>query len=98
VAESRTGAEKCSPAPNRTGRAEQLLERYRAVRNFTARLCAISSRKIRRAIMPDVSPTQWHLAHTSWFFETFIVKVWMPRYRPEVPQYAYLFIPLQCCR
>ncbi len=41
--------------------------------------------------MPDVSPTKWHLAHTTWFFETFVVKVWVGRYRSEVPQYAYLF-------
>jgi ergothioneine biosynthesis protein EgtB len=80
------------PRAAKPGRAEQLLERYRAVRNFTTRLCRdLEPEDCVVQSMPDVSPTKWHLAHTSWFFETFVVKVWMPRYRPEVPQYAYLF-------
>ena len=41
--------------------------------------------------MPDVSPTKWHLAHTTWFFETFILKKFASEYHAEVPQYAYLF-------
>src|SRR5229473_4861663 len=41
--------------------------------------------------MPDCSPTKWHLAHVSWFFETFLLKPSVPEYRPLNPQYAYLF-------
>ncbi len=41
--------------------------------------------------MPDVSPTKWHLAHTAWFFETFILLPFDPLYRPFDPRYAYLF-------
>src|SRR6476659_2653426 len=73
-------------------RAEQLLARYRAVRDFTRRLCrSLEPEDCVVQSMPDVSPTKWHLAHTSWFFETFVVKTWLTDYRPEVPQYAFLF-------
>jgi len=83
-------------APTATGstksRGETLMAKYRKVRDFSAQLCRnLEPEDYVVQSMPDVSPTKWHLAHTSWFFETFIVKVWMPRYRSEVPQYAYLF-------
>ena len=41
--------------------------------------------------MPDVSPPKWHLAHTSWFFETFLLKPYYPDYRPFHPRFEYLF-------
>ena len=41
--------------------------------------------------MPDVSPTKWHRAHTSWFFETFLLQSELQGYRPFHPAYAYLF-------
>jgi ergothioneine biosynthesis protein EgtB len=79
-------------AKERVAIAEGLLRRYREVRGFTERLCeGLQPEDCVVQSMPDVSPTKWHLAHTSWFFETFILKVWMPEYQPEVPQYAYLF-------
>ena len=41
--------------------------------------------------MPDASPTKWHLAHTTWFFETFVLSRFVPGYRPVDERYAYLF-------
>src|SRR5262249_59779107 len=41
--------------------------------------------------MPDVSPTKWHLAHTTWFFETFILDRFDPSYRVFDAAFAYLF-------
>jgi ergothioneine biosynthesis protein EgtB len=41
--------------------------------------------------MPDVSPPKWHLAHTSWFFETFLLLPHLPAYEVFHPQFGYLF-------
>ncbi len=79
-------------AQEKGGRAEELLARYRQIRGFSERLCeTLEPEDCVVQSMPDVSPTKWHLAHTSWFFETFVLKVWMPEYQTAVPEYAYLF-------
>jgi len=73
-------------------RAERLLARFHQTRDFTTGLCAnLEPEDFVVQSMPDVSPTKWHLAHTTWFFETFILKKFASGYRAEIPQYAYLF-------
>src|SRR5205814_9314896 len=73
-------------------RVEQLRDRFHQIRSFTNSLCAgLEPEDCVVQSMPDVSPTKWHLAHTAWFFETFILKQLIPGYRPEIPEYAYLF-------
>ncbi len=75
-----------------SGRVERLLTRFHQIRDFTNSLCAgLEPEDYVVQSMPDVSPTKWHLAHTTWFFETFILKKFSPGYRSEIPQYAYLF-------
>lgn len=71
---------------------QQLLEDYRRVRHFSEKLCApLEAEDYVVQSMPDVSPTKWHLAHTSWFFETFLLAEQVPGYTSLHPQYAYLF-------
>lgn len=41
--------------------------------------------------MPDASPAKWHLAHTSWFFETMVLEPYLPGYRVFDPSFNYLF-------
>ena len=64
-------------SPSISGEAtpqETLIRRYHQVRQFTERLCQplVTEDYVIQA-MPDVSPPKWHLAHTSWFFETFVL-------------------------
>ena len=68
------------------------VDRYRQVRAFTQSLCEpLVTEDYVVQSMPDVSPTKWHLAHTTWFFETFILSPHLPGYQPFDPHFAYLF-------
>jgi ergothioneine biosynthesis protein EgtB len=73
--------------------AEQsLASAYREVRRLTLALCqplAIEDYNLQS--MPDASPAKWHLAHTSWFFETFVLAEAGIDYAPFDPRYNYLF-------
>src|SRR5512143_263171 len=65
---------------------------YDAVRLLTEKLCLpLVTEDYVVQSMPDVSPTKWHLAHTSWFFETFVLAEALPGYAPFHPRYGYLF-------
>jgi ergothioneine biosynthesis protein EgtB len=68
-----------------------LLARYRAVRTETeARVAPLSPEDQQIQSMPDCSPAKWHRAHTTWFFETFILGL-QPGYEPFDPTFGYLF-------
>jgi len=69
-----------------------LADEFRRVRAFTEKLCEpLETEDYVVQSMPDCSPTKWHLAHVSWFFETFILSPSVPGYRSLHPQYTYLF-------
>src|ERR671930_1006941 len=69
-----------------------LAERYRAVRSLTTALAApLSEEDSVVQSMPDASPAKWHLAHTTWFFETFALRDYVSGYRAFDERYAFLF-------
>lgn len=77
---------------NTTNFYDHLIELYRKSRKETLALCELLEiEDYGLQAMPEVSPPKWHLAHTSWFFETFILKKFAINYLPFHPQYEYLF-------
>jgi ergothioneine biosynthesis protein EgtB len=73
-------------------KAERLLAHYVAVRRLTERLCEpLATEDYVVQAMPDASPAKWHLAHVSWFFETFVLRPSLTGYRPLDERYAVLF-------
>jgi ergothioneine biosynthesis protein EgtB len=73
-------------------RGPALAERFREVRTLTLNLCGpLSAEDMNLQSMPDCSPTKWHLAHTTWFFETFVLAQANPSYQPFHPVFGFLF-------
>jgi ergothioneine biosynthesis protein EgtB len=72
--------------------AAALAARYGAVRAATERLAApLSAEDCSAQSMPDASPVKWHLAHTAWFFETFVLAAARPALPPFDPAFRVLF-------
>jgi len=78
----------CGVPPAPTG----LRDRFSAIRAVSLALAApLSPEDCTVQSMPDASPVKWHLAHTTWFFETFILECFEPDFRPFDPAFRVLF-------
>lgn len=71
---------------------EKLVTKYSKVRQLTESLCEpLETEDYVVQPIEDVSPPKWHLAHTTWFFETFILGKYIKDYKPYHELYSYLF-------
>ena len=71
---------------------ELLAQRFRKIRTRSIALCStLVCEDMVIQSMPDVSPTKWHLAHTTWFFEQFLLRRFVSEYRIFHERYDYLF-------
>src|SRR5712691_8752498 len=85
---SPTAAVTLDSGPHR----QQLIAQYQQVRECSKGLCSpLATEDYVVQSMPDCSPTKWHLAHVSWFFETFLLKPFVSDYESPNSGYAYLF-------
>ena len=81
-----------APPRLRCSNVRTLPQRYRAVRAFSERFCEpLETEDYVVQTVENVSPTKWHLAHTTWFFETFILQEHLPGYTLLNETYPYLF-------
>lgn len=72
--------------------ADTLRRRFDRVRTISVALAAgLSDADVSVQSMPDTSPSKWHLAHTTWFFETFVLRDFVRGYRPFNTAFAFLY-------
>jgi len=71
---------------------QNLIDRYKTIRNFSEELVSpLETEDFVVQAIDNTSPTKWHLAHVSWFFETFVLEKAIPDYESLHPQYSYIF-------
>ena len=88
-----TAEASASALPNAgVGERDDWRDRFQAVRQASVDLASpLSAEDQQVQSMPDVSPTKWHLAHITWFFETFLLQPNLEGYQPFDPVFGYLF-------
>ena len=80
------------PWPEQFSPDEPIAARFATVRAASLSMCAgLSPEDCNLQAIPETSPAKWHLAHTTWFFETFVLEPFSAGYLPANPLYAVLF-------
>ncbi len=83
---------QATQAPSPASAWSALLDRFRAVRACTLALVApLSAEDMMVQSCSEASPAKWHLAHTTWFFETFVLSEFLPGYKAFHPDFHWLF-------
>lgn len=81
-----------TPSPQTSSAPPPILDSFRQVRQDSLDLCRhLEIEDYGLQAMPDVSPPKWHLAHVTWFFETFILKPFAEGYQPHYELFEYMF-------
>jgi ergothioneine biosynthesis protein EgtB len=81
-----------TPLSPRHSPTAALLDRFRTVRAATMHFCSpLSPEDMMVQSCAEASPLKWHLAHTSWFFETFVLSEFVANYQPFNPNFHWLF-------
>src|ERR1700744_4159239 len=81
-----------TPATATKDTTSRLVDNFLAVRHQSEQLCIpLSPEDMMVQSCAEASPVKWHLAHTTWFFETFLLREFLPGYREFNPDFHWLF-------